>query len=312
MKWTEVIVKTASQYEDIVSHILYEAGAQGLAIEDPNDVLELSQMESDWYFVDINLMDFPKEGILIKAYYPEERDIEAIVAFIREEIEIKPLENEGLSLGKVMLNQVDDEDWAESWKRFYKPTKVGENIVIKPSWEKYKAGSNELVVELDPGMAFGTGTHETTNLCIEALEAYVKEGNLIYDIGCGSGILSIVAAKLGAGQVIGIDLDATCVKVSKENIRLNKLEDKIDIKEGNLLDVVEGKADLIVANIIAEIIKDMVGDLPSYLNKGGHFISSGIILDKVDLVKEALLKEGFEIKEIKTLGEWACIIAQLN
>lgn len=309
MKWVEVVVRTNRDKEDFVSHILYEAGAQGLAIEDPKDVLELAKEPDSWDFFDLNLKELDHDGIAIMAYFSENDDIDTILTYIKENIEVKsPLDND--NWGIVHLSQVDENDWAESWKQFYKPTKVGRSFLIKPNWEDYEAEDDEIIIEMDPGMAFGTGTHETTKLCIEALESFIEEGHKVYDIGCGSGILSIAAAKLGASEVVGVDLDPTAVKVSEENIRINQVEDRVDIRLGNLLEVVEDEADLIVANILAEIVAGMAKDISGYLKKSGIFIASGIILDKVDLVEKSLRENGFEILELKRLNEWASIIAR--
>lgn len=161
-------------------------------------------------------------------------------------------------------------------------------------------------------MAFGTGTHETTSLCIEALEDYLEKGDIVFDIGCGSGILSIVSAKLGAEKVVAIDLDPLCVKISKDNIIKNKLEDKIEVAKGDLLEVLEGKADLIVSNIVAEVILTMTDDIKNYLKDDGIFIASGIILEKRDKVLESLQNNDFKIEKIKTQGEWVSIVSIKN
>lgn len=309
MKWVEVVVRTKRDKEDYVSHILYEAGAQGLAIEDPKDILELAQEPDSWDFFDLNLKELDHDGIGIMAYFSENDDIESILAYIKDNLEI-PSSLDGEDWGQVQMNQVDEDDWAESWKQFYKPTRIGRSFLIKPNWEDYEAKEGDLLIEMDPGMAFGTGTHETTRLCIEALESFMEEGQKVYDIGCGSGILSIAAARLGASQVVGVDLDPTAVRVSEENIRLNQVEGRVDIRLGNLLEVVEDKADLIVANILAEIVAGMAKDIGDYLKEDGIFIASGIILDKVDLVEKALVENGFEILEVNRLNEWASIIAR--
>lgn len=310
MNWTEVQIKTTAELEDLVASVLYDVGATGLAIEDPRDILELSQVEGKWDFVDSSLINVDFDGVLIKAYFAETDDVEGKVEDIKNRIGEDPI----LSAEKheIKINLVDDNDWAESWKKYYKPIKIGERILIKPSWEEYDIEENDILIELDPGMAFGTGTHETTMMCTEALEKYVKSGDIVYDIGCGSGILSIVAAKLGAERVVGVDLDELCVKVSNENINLNHVEKIVEIKKGNLLDVIEGKANIIVSNIIAEIIAGMTKDLKSYLNDDGIFITSGIIVEKIHLVEKALLENGFKILDIKKLNGWACIIATNN
>ena len=180
------------------------------------------------------------------------------------------------------------------------------------TWENYEAQEGDLIIELDPGMAFGTGTHETTSMCIRELEKYVDSTKRVFDIGCGSGILAIAAAKLGAKEVVAGDLDEVAVKVSKENCELNDVSDKVIVKHGSLFEVVEGKADVIVANIIADIIKILANDVSKFLSEDGVFISSGIIHAKIDEVVESLEKNGFEIAEIVKLGEWSAIVSKLK
>lgn len=312
MKWVEVQIKTTTEAEELVTNIMYDLGVTGLAIEDPNDILAFQQSEEDWDFIDPELVKQDYEGVIIKAYFPEDDNLNKKIELVRENIEVIPQNERGKKLGEVTVTEVYEEDWAEAWKKYYKPVRIGERIVIKPTWEEYEKNEDELIIELDPGMAFGTGTHETTMMCIEALESYVKDGHKLFDIGCGSGILSIVAAKLGAEKVIGVDIDSTCVKVSQENIRMNEVEDLIEIRQGNLLDVVHEKAHIIVANIIAEVIIEMTDYVPDYLYDGGIFIASGIILEKVDRVKEKLEDKGFKILEIKYLGQWALIASALE
>lgn len=312
MKWIEVQIKTTTELEEIVCSIMYDLGVSGLAIEDPNDILAFQQSEENWDFIDPELINQDYEGVIIKAYFPESDDITDKIELVRESIERNPLNETGKSLGQVTVSEVNDADWAENWKRYYKPIRIGDKIVIKPSWEAFEPKEGDIVVELDPGMAFGTGTHETTILCIEALEKYVKKDAVVYDVGCGSGILSIVAAKLGAKKVIGIDIDDLSVKTSKENVKINHVEEIVEIVKGNLLDNVSGKADIIVSNIIAEIIVNMIPDLKEYLINNGIFIASGIITEKLQLVKEALIDNGFNILEEKVMNDWAVIIGNLE
>lgn len=312
MKWIEVQIKTTTELEEIVCSIMYDLGVSGLAIEDPNDILAFQQSEENWDFIDPELINQDYEGVIIKAYFPESDDITDKIELVRESIERNPLNETGKSLGQVTVSEVNDADWAENWKRYYKPVRIGDKIVIKPSWEAFEPKEGDIVVELDPGMAFGTGTHETTILCIEALEKYVKKDAVVYDVGCGSGILSIVAAKLGAKKVIGIDIDDLSVKTSKENVKINGVEEIVEIVKGNLLDNVSGKADIIVSNIIAEIIVNMIPDLKEYLINNGIFIASGIITEKLQLVKKALIDNGFNIVEEKVMNDWAVIIGNLE
>lgn len=312
MKWVEVQIKTTTELEEIVCDIMYELGVTGLAIEDPNDILAFQQSEENWDFIDPELLKQDYEGVIIKAYFPESENLMDIIDLVKENIERIPFRDTGKSLGEVTVSEINDKDWAEEWKKYYKPVKIGKRIVIKPTWERYERKDDEIVIELDPGMAFGTGTHETTMLCIEALEKYVSEGSFVYDVGCGSGILSIVAAKLGAKKVIGIDLDELCVNVSIENVKQNNVENIVEILHGNLLDRVSEKADLIVSNIIAEVIVDMIDSLKAYINDNGIFIASGIITEKSSMVKKALIDKGFEILEEKSMKDWVSIVARMK
>lgn len=308
MKWTEVQIKTTSENEDIISDILYRYGATGLTIVDPNDIAELSRTEKDWDFVEPDLINTGFDGIIIKAYYEMEEGLEDTLKIIRDELE-NPVGKK--AYGVMTTAQVDDEDWSDNWKNFFSTIIIDNKIIIKPSWEDYEEKEGDIVIQLDPGMAFGTGSHETTMMCTRALNRYTKEDSTVFDVGCGSGILAIAAAKLGAKEVIAIDLDETCVKVSEENVVDNHVKDIVQVRHGNLLDVVSGKADIIVANIIAEIIVDMVSTLKDYLVSEGIFICSGIIAEKLDMVKNALNNEGFNILNVEENNGWACISSRV-
>jgi ribosomal protein L11 methyltransferase len=309
MKWLELQIKTTPEHEELISQVLYDNGATGLAIEDPNDILEFSRTEKDWDFIDPSIIDLGFNGIVIKAYYEINNGIDETIDKIREEIEKKPLREGREPLGKIDTFEIDDKNWADNWKQYFRTIVINDHIVIKPSWEDYAEKEGDIVIELDPGMAFGTGSHETTMMCAEALDKYVNDKSVVFDVGCGSGILSIVAAKLGAKKVTAIDLDETCVKVSLDNVKHNNVDDVIDVKQGNLLDIIEGKANIIVANIIAEILVEMIKNIENYLEPNGIFIGSGIIIDKIPIVKNALDEHNFIIKEIKEKNGWACIVA---
>lgn len=314
MKWIEVQVKTTSEAVEIVSNILYEAGVGGLAIEDPNDIEEIckSRKDTDWNYIDEDLFKRDFEGILVKAYFPEDEYLMDKIKLIKQNIELIPQYDIDGGLGEVTISEVYESEWKDIWKQYYKPKRIGKQIVIKPSWEEYEEKQGDIILELDPGMAFGTGTHETTMMCIEAIEKYMTKGETVFDIGCGSGILSIAAAKLGAEKVIGVDLDESTIPVSNENVRMNNVEDIVEIRHGDLLEVVSEKADLVVVNIVAEIIKIIVPDVKTSLKQGGMFIASGIILDKIDFTKQALDENGFEIVELVVNGEWACIVSKVK
>ncbi len=303
MKWLEIIVKTTPENEDIVSGILYDNGATGLTIEDPNDIVELEKAKDAWDFIEPELIKTGKNEIVIKAYYSEAENLEAILEDITTKIKTG-------GLGVILTSKVDESDWAENWKIHYKTTRVGENIIIKPSWEEYSPKQGEIVIELDPGMAFGTGSHETTVMCAKALEKHVSPKTTVFDVGCGSGILGIIAAKLGAGRVLAIDLDPMCVKVTKENAVINQVDETLHVEEGNLLNMVDEKADVIVANIIAEVIVDIIPGLGDHLKKEGIFIASGIIESKAEKVRSTLVGNGFIIIDLEIMNGWAAITSK--
>lgn len=309
--WIEVRVITKSEALEPISGIFYSLDCKGVAIEDPEDILGREQGPLTWDFADINVLEHKGKVAVVKAYFAEEDNIQDVLAYVNERLE--ELKEMGLDLGeaKVEHEKMHEEDWANTWKQYYKPSKVGEKIVVKPIWEEYEAKENELVVDLDPGMAFGTGTHETTRMCIQELERYVKEESTVFDVGCGSGILAIAAAKLGAKLAVGVDLDPVAVESSIENVGYNNLSN-IEILHGNLVEVIDGKADIVVANILAEIICILTDDVKRVLKDGGIFITSGIIHDRVDMVCEKLEATGFEVIEKNRDGEWNCIVAKLK
>ncbi|WP_133014771.1 50S ribosomal protein L11 methyltransferase [Clostridium cuniculi] len=309
--WIEVRVITKSEALEPISGIFYSLDCKGVAIEDPEDILGREQGPLTWDFADINVLEHKGKVAVVKAYFAEEDNIEDVLQYVNERLtELKEM---GLDLGeaKVEHEKMHEEDWANTWKQYYKPSKVGEKIVVKPIWEEYEAKDGELVVDLDPGMAFGTGTHETTRMCIQALERYVKEESTVFDVGCGSGILAIAAAKLGSKLAVGVDLDPVAVESSIENVGYNNLNN-IEILHGNLVEVIDGKADIVVANILAEIICILTDDVKRVLKDGGIFITSGIIHDRVDMVCEKLEATGFEVIEKNRDGEWNCIVAKLK
>ncbi len=310
-RWIEVRVITESEALEEVSGIFYTLDCKGVAIEDPQDIIGREQGPLTWDFADLNVLEHKGEFAVVKGYFSDEDNIEEVVSFVKERLEdIKKL---GINIGKgkVEVQEMKEEDWANTWKKYYKPFRIGKSIIIKPIWEEYEEKEGDLVVELDPGMAFGTGDHETTNMCIRALEKYVKKDSTVFDVGCGSGILAIAAAKLGAKKAVGVDLDPVAVESAKENVGYNNL-DNIEILEGNLIDVIDGKADIVVANILAEIICILTQDVSRVLNKGGYFITSGIIHDRVDMVTSKLEECGFEVESVNKDGEWNCIIAKLK
>jgi ribosomal protein L11 methyltransferase len=307
--WIEVTIITSSEAVEAVSGMLYNTGVEGVSILDPLDLIFRRDHTTDWDYFDETIID-TNSGVVVKGYYKKDEKFESYLEEIKEGV--NKLTEFGLDkgLGSVTATKVNEEDWENNWKKYYKPIKVGEKIVIKPIWEEYNKNPGEIIVELDPGMAFGTGTHETTRMCIKALERHVSEESTVFDIGTGSGILSIAAAKLGAKKTIGVDLDPVAVESAKQNVGYNDLNN-IEILYGDLMEVVKGKASIVIANIMADIIMFLTQQVKGFIVDGGYFISSGIILSKKDEVINKLTQCGFKIEEINIEGEWVCIVSKL-
>lgn len=299
MKYIELCLKVRDELRENVVNTLYNNDIYVFEEEGKEIIDELNKSEKDWDFVDERILNLEPGMRTFKVYFQESES--ELVEKVKKELE---------SLGELEEKITDDEDWANNWKKYYEPVEIGETLVIVPSWLEYE-GKFENKIYIEPGMAFGTGTHETTYMCLEALEDYVIEDDNIFDIGCGSGILGIASIKLGAKKVVAVDIDKKCTQVSIENAKLNKVEDKMEIHTANLLDVVTGKADIIVSNIIAEIIKEMIPDLKKHLEDDGLFISSGIIVEKISMVEEALIENGFEIIEKREKNGWALVVGRV-
>lgn len=310
MKWSEISIHTTHEATEAVANILHEAGASGVVIEDSNEPDRVHENRFGEIY-DLNREDFPAEGVIVKAYLPVNSFLIETVGEIKESIE--NLKQFGIDIGDntIQTNEVVEEDWATAWKKYYHPVKISNRFTIVPTWEEYEpVVTDELIIELDPGMAFGTGTHPTTVLCLQALEKYVTKGCKVVDVGTGSGVLAIGAAMLGASHVHALDLDEVAVQAAKENIELNHASDVVEVAHGNLLDTVKEPADIIVANILAEVILTFTGDAYSLLPNDGLFIVSGIIAQKRDLVRDDLVDKGFEIVETVLMEDWVAIIAQ--
>lgn len=311
MKWVEVSIKTTTGAVEAVANVLYNVGVSGVVIEDPHDIILTNDDGNAWDYIDESLLNL-EEGAIVKGYIPESSDLIDKIDLVKQSVALLPQFGLNIGTGEVSVVEVREEDWSTSWKKYYKPTKVGNKIVVKPIWEEYNPRKDEIVIEMDPGMAFGTGTHETTIMCVQQLEQYVFEKCTVFDVGCGSGILSIAAAKLGAGKVIGIDYDKVAINVAGKNVIENEVDGIVEIKHGNLMDVITEKADIIVANIIADVIILLSKNIKNFLKNDGFFIVSGIILDRIKEVKHNLVMNGLEIVEIGMMGEWAVIVSKIG
>ncbi|WP_346867874.1 MULTISPECIES: 50S ribosomal protein L11 methyltransferase [unclassified Clostridium] len=306
--WFEVTVLTSSEATEAVAGFLYNCDVEGVSIEDVADVEFKKKNLGFADFINESVLTI-EEGAMVKGYFKDSENFMNTLNYIKESVD--KLGEFGFDKGEgiVTYHKVNEDDWANNWKQYYKPTKVGEHIVVKPTWEDYEEKPGEVVVELDPGMAFGTGTHETTRMCIKALEKKVEKDTTVFDIGTGSGILSIAAAKLGAKQVVGVDLDPVAVESAKKNLEFNKVNN-IQILYGDLMEVVEGKANIVVANILADIIMFLSEGVRAFIEDEGYFIASGILNTQRDKVTDKLKALDFKIEEVMEDGEWICIIAK--
>jgi len=293
---------------ELVSEILQELGAGGVVIEDPALLNEYIR-SGLWDYTDLKESD-ETEVVTVKAYWAMDDALEGKLQNLAARLAALRVNGVDKGAGTVSWRAVADEDWSETWKEFFHTEKIGERTVIKPTWEDYEAKAEEIVVELDPGAAFGTGQHTTTALCIRALETLVKPGMTVFDVGTGSGVLSIVAAKLGAGRVEAVDFDPVAVRIAAENVRQNGVANVVRTGQSDLMKSVEGKADLIIANIIADIIVRLFGEVKESLAAGALMLLSGIIEDRLHDVTKAAARHGFHVERIEEEKGWAAVIVR--
>ncbi|MDL2319204.1 50S ribosomal protein L11 methyltransferase [Eubacteriales bacterium OttesenSCG-928-A19] len=312
MEWIEVTVRTNTAGADMVSEQLMRAGAHGTAIEDRYDAEMDLQGPAKWDILDASIVEAMDEDVLVRGYLPSDATAAERVASLRSTLSALTPDRIGFDAGslRVELANVREQDWAENWKQYYKPFRAGTRLVVKPVWEAYEASPGDLVLEIDPGMAFGNGTHETTAMCLRLLETLVKPGDAVLDVGTGSGILAMAASALGAGEIVAIDLDPVAVRVARENIARNGMGECIDARVGDLLAGVSVQASLVVANIIADAIILLAQAARKHLLPGGAFLSSGIIRDREADVVRALEAAGLTIEHIEREGEWIAIVAR--
>ncbi|WP_314004679.1 50S ribosomal protein L11 methyltransferase [Gemella morbillorum] len=301
--WIEITIHTTNEASEIVESILLDYGSTGVAIEDPT-TLEENLHDDFGTIVELSPTDYPEVGVIVKGYINELNFDDETFNRFKDELEQL---GKNINIGeffKIETTTIQDSDWENSWKDYFDILNIGEKFVIVPTWREYENEEDKYVINIDPGMAFGTGGHETTSLCIKNLEKYVKPHDNVIDVGCGSGILSIAASYLTDGNLKAVDLDKLAVDVSRENFALNNLENRIEVEEASLLTKETKKYDVIVANILAHIIELMLEDAYKLLEDGGYFITSGIIKNKKDELLEKMLKQGFKLVEETSDNEW--------
>lgn len=315
MKWNKYRLKTTTAAVDFISCMMDEIGIEGIEIEDN---VPLSQKDMGKMFIDILPELPPDEGIAYVSFYLDEKqEPEEVLEQVKKGLEeIKGFVDIGE--GSIEASSTEDKDWINNWKEYFKTFYI-DDIVIKPTWENLEEkDKGKFLLEIDPGIAFGTGKHETTRLCIRQLRKYLKKNDVVLDVGCGSGILSVLSLKLGAKDAVGIDIDPDAVAASVENARVNGIDmEHYEVFDGNIIEDEEiqkrtgyGKYDVVVANILADVIIPLSKEIGCHLKKGGIFITSGIIDVKEKEVKEAILNNGFEILEIVRDKDWVSITAR--
>lgn len=310
MKWHEVKIHTSNEAKEAIANIFNENGANGVVMEDSADLhRENRSVFGEIY--ELNPENYPKEGIVLKAYFADDENWESTIKQLKRRI--IGLQTYGIHLGanQLTINEVQEADWENEWKQYFKAEKVTDRFVIVPSWESYtQTDEQELIIHIDPGMAFGTGTHPTTILSLMALEKMMQPEDIVLDVGSGSGVLSIGAALLGASHVYSYDLDPIAVKSSTQNRDLNGFQNKITVYQNDLLHNTSQQADIIVSNILAHILVELVDDASAQLKQNGIFITSGIIESNEGLIRDKIETSGFRIIERHTMDKWVALIAQ--
>lgn len=307
MKYIEFIIYADNSAQlELIEAILMSEGIEDSVVSDPRDIHDLLTKKNsyDWDYVDESVLELENERPSVTIYRDDTEEERRFLGGLFEKLK------ESLPDCTAEQKTVCDDDWKDKWKEYFKPAKVTDRLVVKPTWEEYEKTDGELVIEIDPGMAFGTGTHETTSLCLELIEKYMKPGDDVLDVGCGSGILAIAAGLLGANNVLGIEIDPVAVEIGKSNVALNGLSENVKVVYGDLTKGVDFMADLVAANLMADIVKILSKDVAKHIKPGGIYISSGILAELAGDVGSVIEKCGFEIEEVRVKGEWCAIAAR--
>ncbi len=306
MIFKEITVDTTREGSELVADILYDLGSEGVSIFDSEDLKDVLRSNIQWDYVEEHLL-VKSEVVMVKGYFGEDAEMSGILSERLEDIR----KNSDLKLGSLEtgVSVIDDADWVNEWRKYYKPIKVG-GVVIVPSWIKYEKESDERIVKIEPGMAFGTGTHESTHMCIELLTSLDPTGKTVLDIGTGSGILGITAAVMGAKEVYMYDIDDIAVKAAKENAKLNGVEDKTFVENANLLEKNGGKGDIVLANITADVLISLSKSLTDNIRADAAIILSGIIKSRREDVVTAYEERGYRVVKLVEDGEWNALLME--
>ena len=312
MEWLELIVHTTTEGTDPVSDILMEAGASGTMIEDRADIPDPDKPHGIWEIIDPKLLENMPEDVLVHAWFEENPSLPSLVESLRNRLSEMGRSSQNFGSLQLELRSVNDQSWTDVWKKYFKPFYAADHLVVKPTWEPFDPAPGDRVIEIDPGMAFGSGTHETTGMCLSMLEEVISGGEEVIDVGTGSGILAIGAALLGAGRVLATDIDPDAVRVAAENVRNNHVDHIVSVTQGNLLDHVSTVCDICVANIISDVIISFAAPLMPHIRPGGLFLCSGIVSVRADEVAQSLTDAGYVILRKQTRGEWTAFMSRRN
>ena len=302
MEWTDIQITVPQQYAETAEAIATMVSNGGIYIEDYRDLEQQAWEIAHVDLIEQDLLDQPRDIVKVHMYLAPDENPAEILPLFKERLEASGVEY------KLETSGIEQEDWQNAWKKYYHAMDIGQRLAIVPGWETYD--TDRIVITMDPGMAFGTGTHETTNLCLEALDEFVKGGERLLDIGTGSGILAIAALLLGAKSAEGVDIDPMCVRTAGENARLNGVQEQFQVLVGDLSDQAEVRYDIITANIVAAAILSLAPDLPALMGPDTLFIASGIIDQKKDEVIAGLQKVGLQVVDVREKRGWECILAR--
>ena len=310
MNWIEVVIHTTTVGSDYISDMLTDRGISGTMIVDRADIPDPGCPHGYWEIIDAKLLDSMPPDVEVHAWLEDTPESVRFLADFQKSLEHEKAVHPDFGALNMDMRSVSDDTWTDVWKKYYKPFYAADHLVVKPTWEQFMPEPGDRIIEIDPGMAFGSGTHETTGMCIVMLQEVIKGGESVIDVGTGSGILAIAAGLLGAGHVLGVDIDPDAVRVADENVRHNGMDHVIDIQQGNLLDHVDQVCDICVANIISDVIISFAEPLTRHIVPGGLFLCSGIVNDRCEEVRAALENAGYEILKTEHRGEWTAFMSR--
>ena len=319
MKYIQADIHVNREGIEPVLTALMNVDIMDTVVEDPADIADLLDKDQDWEwdYVDDSVIEMQNAEPKVTVYMEDDEEGRRKLAALQGAVEELKKEAAAGAYGKnvdlgpltVDVYVEDDSEWKDHWKEFFKPKKVGKHIVVKPTWYDYEKEEGDLVIEIDPGMAFGTGTHETTSLCLRLMEDYMQDGDKVLDVGCGSGILAIAGALLGSPEVLGVEIDPVAVEIAQENLKLNGVTGVARAQYGDLTKGIDFKAEIVVANLMADLVMMLSADVAKHILPGGKYISSGILVEKRDQVAAVIRDCGFDIVEIREDGMWCAIVA---